>query len=80
MAVRAEEGGGGSGGGGEERDAHVALVTPVCLSFYDGGGGGHYCEVGLYLSSRSVESNIFCYSLGFLFQIHFRIESLPLCP
>lgn len=59
MAVRAVEGGGGSGGGGEERDAHVALVTPVCLSFYGGGGGGHYCEVGfcrifwfVYLAER----------------------------
>lgn len=40
VAVRAEERGGG--GGGEERDAHVALVTPVRLPFDggDGGGGG----------------------------------------
>lgn len=38
VAVRAKERGGG--GGGEERDAHVALVTPVRLPFDGGGGGG----------------------------------------
>ncbi|CAK9177434.1 unnamed protein product [Ilex paraguariensis] len=37
VAVRTDESG---GRGGEERDAHVTVVTPVCLTLHDGGGGG----------------------------------------
>ena len=61
VAVRTEKWSRGRGGGRYERDAHVALVTPVGLSLHfhgGGGGGGFLLPLSLYqLSVARKRSN-----------------------